>query len=142
MEYSKYFLIRPAEIDKIRTLDASRSLFEADDGWAYVVSEDEAVPKAVDIAVDFHNDEWACWGFSIFSGGKVIFTGLFGENGESGISFDDNELIGELSVAAVALGVDETSLREVTNGWENQLPDIQAFADLLGFGVYQVSPYD
>ena len=136
-EYSIYWLVRPAERAKLpKSIGKDRILPCKGGKWSIVVT-DASLQKKTDVAIDFCNSEWSSWRFAIHAKGKQLLSGLFGENDEAGVSAEDNFLKGDVAAAAKVLGVDAARLREVLEADE---PDVQAFADLVGFDIKYTSP--
>ncbi|CAN5275611.1 hypothetical protein BH09MYX1_BH09MYX1_02640 [soil metagenome] len=140
MDFAQYIVI-PA---KDRALAASlvepmRMFGGAKGRFAMVLTEDDEIIAKLPLALEFHNDEYSAWGFTLTRSGTTIVHALFGENEESGASLDDNTLEGDLDALAAMFGVDRKKLDEVLEG---QLPDVEKFADFLGFGLYPMTPYD
>jgi hypothetical protein len=138
MDYSQYFVV-PAR-DKARVIKLFDPMCIIDDGkFIIAVSEDQKLAKKLDLVLDFNNDEWSAWGFALFRKGKVVAEGLFGENLESGVSFEDNCLEGDLDKMAELLEVSAAKLKRIV---ESEDPDVDAFIKLVGFGRYSITPYD
>ncbi len=138
MDYSEYYVVPKAGRAAVKKLFESHRII--DDGkFLVVISDDEKRAAKLDVALQFHNDEWSAWGFTLYAKGKTIANGLFGENEESGVSLDDNCLDGDLDLAAKLLGVDAKKLRKVVEASD---PDVEKFIKVVGFGRYSITPYE
>jgi hypothetical protein len=138
MDYSQYFVVPKAAAANVAKLFEERRII--DDGkFLIVISDDHKAADKLDVVLDFHNDEWAAWGFLLLAKGKQVAQGIFGENAESGISLEDNCLEGDLDKAAALLGCNAKKLRTVLEGDE---PDVEKFIKVVGFGRYSITPYE
>src|SRR5688500_5130975 len=89
MDYSMYYVVPTAHRASVTKLFEEHRVI--DDGkFLIVISDDEKALMKLDVVLDFHNDEWSAWGFTLLAKGKQIAHGLFGENAESGVSYEDN----------------------------------------------------
>jgi hypothetical protein len=138
MDYSQYYVVPAAERAAVAKLFEPHRII--DDGkFLIVVSDDHKLAGKLNVALDFHNDEWSAWGFTLYAKGKQIAHGLFGENDESGVSLEDNCLEGDLDVAAKLLGADAAKLRKMI---EVAVPDVEKFIKAVGFGRYSITPFE
>jgi hypothetical protein len=138
MDYSEYFVVPKAERRAVEKLFERHRII--DDGkFVIVVSNDGKLARKLDVVLEFNNDEWSAWGFTLYAEGKAVATGLFGENEESGVSLEDHCLEGDLAKAAKLLAVDATMLRKVLEASE---PDVEKFMKVVGFGRYSITPYE
>jgi hypothetical protein len=138
MDYSEYFVVPAADRRAVGKLFEPHRII--DDGkFVIVVSNDGKLAGKLNIALEFHNDEWSAWGFTLYAAGKRVAHGLFGENDESGVSLEDNCLEGDIDRAAKLLAVDKTKLRKVLEAGD---PDVEKFMKVVGFGRYSITPYE
>jgi hypothetical protein len=138
MDYSQYFVVPIAHERAVQELFEERRLIHDGKFWI-VISDDQKALKKLPVALDFHNDEWSAWGFTVYRAGVQVAHGLFGENAESGVSLEDNTLDGDLDAAATLLGVVPKKLRAVV---EEDEPSVEKFMKAVGFGRYSITPYE
>ena len=138
MDYSQYYVVPVAHRAAVAKLFERHRLID-EKKFVIVVSNDDKKLAKLDVALAFNNDEWSAWGFTLYVKGKPIANGVFGENGESGVSREDNCLEGDLETAAKLLGADAKKLRKVVEAAE---PDVEKFMKVVGFGRYSITPYE
>ena len=140
MNYARYVVVLAEHRALAEKLVGVARLFDDEEGrFTMLLTDDAKLIAKLPRALAFHNDEYAAWGFTLTERGKTIAHALFGENSESGVSLEDNALEGDLDAIAMMFGVDPKRLKKRLAG-EN--PDVEKFADFLGFGLYPVTPYD
>jgi hypothetical protein len=140
MEFAQYVVI-PAKDRAIaaKLVEKERIFSGPKERFALVLTDKPKVIAKLPLALSFNNDEWAAWGFELTKLGKTVAAGLFGENAETGVDLEDNFLEGDIGALAAAFGVNRKKLDKLL---APDFPDVEKFANLLGFGVLPITPFD
>jgi len=139
MDFSHYLVVPIAHRTQVKKLFDARRVTD-EKKFSIVFSDDPKLIKQLDLALEFTNDEWSAWSFTLYAKGKQLAYGVFGENEETGISLEDNCLEGDLDEAARLLGASPKKLRKVLE--EDEGSDVEAFVKAVGFGRYSMTAHE
>jgi hypothetical protein len=140
MEFGQYVVIPAKDLPLVAKLvEPKRIVADAKQPFALVLTDKEKIIAKLPLALQFNNDEWSAWGFTLTKLGKHVVSGVFGENAETGVDLEDNGIEGDVGAIATMFGVDKKKLDKLLAG---EFPDVEKFAKLLGFAVLPITPYD
>jgi hypothetical protein len=143
MEFGDYYLVRASELSKLRGLKGAQMFASTkpnkNERWIPVPLDSAKIPKLVDVALHFRDDEGGAYELEVYAKGKRIAYGLWGENEETGVSLEDNECTGDWNKVATLLDVDAKKLKKLL---ESDFPDMAKVAKLVGFPIIPITPSD
>ena len=138
MDFSHYLVVPIAHRSQVKKVFDPRRVTD-EKKFSIVFSDDRKLIKQLEVALEFVNDEWSAWSFTLYAKGKEVAHGVFGENDETSITLDDNCLEGDLDLAAKLLGVTPKRFRAVL---EDEAQDVEAFVKVVGFGRYSMTAHE
>jgi hypothetical protein len=138
MEFGQYVIIPLKDLAVAKKL-VERERILPDKKFVIILTDEDKIIKKLPLALQFNNDEWSAWGFTLTKLGKHVASGVFGENEETGVDLESNSLDGDIGALAKMFGADKKKLDKILAG---DFPDIEKFAKLLGFPILPITPYD